>query len=212
MSDWCRSPPFSPARSLGGAFGHRGILDDVSIFSVAISLSSETLSVEELTALAGVSPSRSHVKGDRRTPRSRVHPSNYWSKDSGVELDSWTLAPHWPAIAPVLESLASTDRTGVEAHLAIGTSARGMGFAFDLEPHQVELLSRAGCGVWIDSYDADPDENDRPDDYPYPVGGTLRPPGRLRRLRRRVNLTLRHMNLFGKVHRHRRKVVSGSTA
>ena len=148
----------------------------MSIFSVAVSLHSETRSADELTALAGTEPTNSHTKGDRRSqrlPTDKVYEQNVWTKSSGVELDTWTLEPHWPTIAPVLESLATHDMSGVQVSLSIGTNARGSGFAFDLDPGQIDLLSRAGCGVWIDSYPPNPDPDDRPADYPYPAGGTL---------------------------------------
>jgi hypothetical protein len=161
-----------------------------------------------LAALAGAEATRSHSRGDRRSPRlppTTVRTDNYWTRDSGIKLDTWTLEPHWPTIAPILESLASGDRTDVRARLSIGTNARGMGYAFNLEPHHIELLDRAGCGVWIDSYEANLDTDDLPDDYPFPVGGTLHPPGRWRRLRRQLNLAIRNANPFGKVRKHVRK-------
>lgn len=187
----------------------------MSIFSVAVSLSSESRSVAELTALAGSEATRSHGRGDRRSPRlppSKVHADNYWTRQSGIKVDTWTLEPHWPTIAPILESLASGDRTDVRAQLSIGTNARGSGYAFNLEPHHIELLERAGCGVWIDSYEPNLDTDDRPDDYPFPVGGTLRPPGPWRRVRRRLNLGIRNLNPFGKVRKHARKVPHATAA
>jgi hypothetical protein len=173
-----------------------------------VALSSDVRSVEDLTVFAGTEPTTSRRKGDRRSsrlPATKVYEQNSWSKASGVELDTWTLDPHWPTIAPVLESLAAHDMSGVRARLSIGTNARGSGFAFDIGPHQLDLLSRAGCSIWIDSYPPDRDSNDLPDDYPYPVGGTLHPPSGWGRLRRRMNLRIRALNLFGKVNQHSRK-------
>jgi hypothetical protein len=144
----------------------------MSIFSVSISMSSETVSPSELTIYAGDEPTSSHAKGDRistRLPGSKVYANSYWSMDSTVVLDTWTLEPHWPALKPILESIAAkttNDQIGVTR--SIGTNSRGMGFAFDLLPEQIELLARARCGVWIDSYAPNRDRNDRPDDYPYP--------------------------------------------
>jgi hypothetical protein len=138
----------------------------VSIFSVAISLSSETLSLEELSALAGAEPTRSHAKGDRisaRMPETKVRADSFWSRDSGVKRDSSTLDSHWPTIAPILESLASHDLTDVQARLSIGTNARSTGFAFDLLPEHVALLASARCGVWIDSHEPNDDTADLPD-------------------------------------------------
>jgi hypothetical protein len=181
----------------------------VSIFNVAVSLSSDSRSLADLTELAGAEPTRSHSRGDRRSPRlpaTSVFADNYWTRDSEIKLDTWTLGPHWPMIAPILESLASGDLEDVRARLSIGTNARGTGYAFDLKPHQIALLSRAGCGLWIDTYEANLDANDLPDDYPYPVDGTLHPSGRWRRLRRRLNVTIRDANPFGKVRRHARKL------
>lgn len=182
----------------------------MSIFSVSIELYSRTLSLAELTSLAGAEPTRSHVKGRRRSksvPASKVHARTMWSMDSSVELDSWTLKPQWPYIAPVLASLADAERGGdVEAILSIGTSARGLGFAFDLHPEQVALLARAQCGIWIDSYQGNWDRDDLPADYPYPEEGTLLPPHRWRRARTRVYAGFRAWNSLGKVGRRARKI------
>ena len=187
----------------------------MSIFSVSISISSETLSPAELTRYAGAEPTRSHTKGDRisnRLPPSKVYANSYWSKDSTVALDTWTLEPHWAALKPILESIAAiAPNDQIEVALSIGTNSRGMGFAFDLVPEQIELLARARCGVWIDSYAPNRDRNDLPDDYPYPEGGTLLPPTGRKRLRRRLNLMLRQRNPFGKVRHHRQKLPSKPT-
>ena len=81
----------------------------MSIFSVGISLRSGSVTVDELTALAGAEPTRSHSRGDRISPKlpsSATRPNNYWSKRSDIAHDTWTLEPHWPSIAPILEALA----------------------------------------------------------------------------------------------------------
>jgi hypothetical protein len=176
----------------------------VSIFSVSISLWSETLSVDQLSQLAGATPTRSHEKGDpfsKRLPTRRYEWA-YWARDSGVLLDTWTLEPHWPTIAPILERLAASHPDGVLVKLSLGVNARGSGFAFDLEPDKIDLLSQAKCGVWTDTYEANRDREDRPDDYP---GGLM--PGKWRRARSRLNLTLRNANPFGKVRRHQRRLL-----
>jgi hypothetical protein len=184
----------------------------MSIFSVSLDLSSDTLTLEQLTSYAGAQPTRSGAKGERislRLPATKVRINSFWNKDSGVVLDSWTLDPHWPVLAPILESIASKERTDeIEVTLSIGTNARGSGFAFDMAPEHVALLARARCGVWIDSYGANRDREDLPDDYPYPEGGTIHRAGAIKRLRRRLNVELRNAYPFGKVRRHRRKLVA----
>jgi hypothetical protein len=186
----------------------------MSIFSVSVDLTSETLGLEELTDFAGRPPSRGHSKGDRRSkrlPDTKVFEWSVWSLESKVALDSWTLVPHWPTISPVLESIAAQPKNDeVSVTLSIGTNSRAMGYAFDLLPEDVALLARANCGVWIDSYAPNRDHEDRPDDYPYPEGGTLLPPGPVRRLRRRMNLAIRTINPLGKVRRHKQKSATRS--
>lgn len=186
----------------------------MSIFSVSLSLRSETLSLEDLTVYAGSEPTRSHKRGDRISPRmpaTKVRRESLWMVDSGVALDSWTLEAHWLVLESILATIATRPNPGVAATLSIGTNARGSGFAFDVSLEQVALLARAECGLWIDSYEANRDREDRPDDYPYPDGGTLRRPNLLRRLRRRVNLLIRTVNPFGKVRKHRNKTQVNST-
>lgn len=176
---------------------------------MSIRLWSETLPLAALIDLGGVNPSRSHDRGDRisiRLPKTRVFDFSYWSKDSDITVDTWTLGPHWVSIAPILERLATRDHDGVIAMLTLGVNARGSGFKFDLEPEQVELLSRAGCGVSTDAYEANRERSDLPNDYPFPEGGTLHPPRGWKRTRRRLNLAVRNLNPFGKVKRHRRKL------
>lgn len=182
----------------------------MSIFSVAVTLRSATQSVEQLSALAGTEPTRAHSKGELVYSRAAAHnvwTENYWSSRSGVVEDTWTIAPHWAFISPILETLALQDRGDADVGLSIGTNSRGMGFAFDLEPDQIALLARAGCGVWIDSYEANRDREDLPDDYPFPETGSRSVPRRLMRLRRRLNLAVRNANPFGKVRRHRVKSI-----
>lgn len=133
---------------------------------MALCLSSETRSVAELTALAGVEPTRTHAKGDPRG--SGVQKVNFWRKQSEVDGESWTLEPHWPSLVPIIETLASRDRSNVHVWMSIGTRARDSGYAFDLLAEHVTLLSTADCGVWVDSYPPHDDPDDRPPDYPYP--------------------------------------------
>ena len=116
-------------------------------------------------------------------------------------MDTWTLDPHWPTIAPILERLAEQHREDLTVELALGVNARGSGFAFDMEPDKIDLLARARCGVWTDTYESNRDRADRPDDYP--ANPT---PGSWRRARNRINLTLRNVNPFGKVKRHQRRL------
>jgi hypothetical protein len=85
-------------------------------------------------------------------PATKVREHTYWHRTSGVQAESDTLDPHWPTIAPILNSIASHDLSDVLARLLIATNARNMGFAFDLLRAHVALLARARCGVWIDSY------------------------------------------------------------
>lgn len=183
--------------------------DGVSIFSVSLSLSSETLTLVELTAIAGEQPTDSHIKGTRkslRMPASRVYEDTHWGKDSGIALDTWTLEPHWPMIEPVLLSLSSHDLEDVEVTLSIGINSRSMGFAFQFPVEYLALLSSARCSVSIDSYEANRNTDDLPDDYPYATGGTLLPPRLWRRARRRLNWALRAVNPWGKVRRHSARV------
>ena len=180
----------------------------MSIFSVSIGLWSETLSVAQLTQLAGAAPTRSHEKGDpfsTRTPTRRRHESSYWTRGSGVFVDTWTLDPHWSTIAPILDRLAGQDLTEVTVGLSLGVNARGTGFAFDLETEKIELLSRAKCGLWIDTYESNRDRADLPDDYPVDMRRS-----RWRRVRSRMNLVLRQLNPFGKVNRHQYRLRAGS--
>lgn len=177
----------------------------MSIFSVSLSLRSETLTLVELTAMAGEPPTDSHVKGTRTSswmPASHVYEVTSWRKRSGVALDTWTLDPHWPTIEPVLQSLALHDLQEVEVTLSLGINSRSMGFAFDFPIEYLALLSNARCSIWIDSYNANRDAHDLPDDYPFPIGGTLLPPIGWRRARRRLNRALRAINPWGKVRRH----------
>ena len=105
----------------------------MSIFSVGVTLRTTTLSLDDLTRLAGVQPTRSHTKGERlskRLPADRVRTDTYWSKKSDVNEDTWTLDPHWSRIAPVLETLASKDLSGVTVTLSIGMNSRAPGFSF----------------------------------------------------------------------------------
>lgn len=186
----------------------------VSIFHVSIALWSDTLSLRALIDLAGLDPTHSHDIGDRisaRMPAARVFEFSYWSKDSDVDVDTWTLAPHWPSIAPILERLATRDHDDVIAKLSLGVNARGTGFTFDLEPEQVDLLSRARCGVSTDTYEANRERADLPDDYPFPEGGSLHRPRGWKRVRRRFNLAVRNLNPFGKVRRHQQKISTFDT-
>jgi hypothetical protein len=85
------------------------------------------------------------------------------------------------------------------AKLSIGTNERGSGFSFDIEPEKLALLTRAGCGIWVDTYQGNQTESDLPDDYPFPAGGTLSAPRGFPRARRSVNQELRKFNPFGKM-------------
>jgi hypothetical protein len=197
---------------LQGGLGWRPALHDtefVSIFSVAVSLRSTTHSVEHLTRLAGIEPTRSYSKGDpiskRRPSPDSVRKQNYWNRRSDVQHDTWTLAPHWPTIAPVLESLAEQDLSDVQVQLSIGTHSRGFGFAFDIEQEHLGLMSRASCGIWIDSYPPVRDSSERPDDYPYSENSTIRPANSLRKFRTKINHSLRELNPIGRIRRHRGK-------
>jgi hypothetical protein len=130
----------------------------VTIFNVSLEITSATLSIDELTAIAGMSPTDFHAKGDPVSPMpgAKVRVLNFWSLDSGVDHDTRDLAPHWPVLRPVLEELASIERrSDIEVSLSIGVTAYGTGFAFDLVPADVALLARAGCGIWTDTYNAD---------------------------------------------------------
>lgn len=181
----------------------------MSIFSVSISLRSETLTVNQLSELAGAPPTRSHQKGDpfsTRTPTRGRHEDSFWKRGSGVFVETWTLEPHWPTIAPILERLAAQNLDDVTVGLALGVNARGMGFAFDIEPEKIELLSRARCGVWTDTYESNRDRGDRPDDYPVDLA-----PSNWRRARSRLNLAIRKANPFGKVKRHQRRLIARQT-
>lgn len=187
----------------------------MSIFSVSLTISSGTLTPEELSSYAGSEPTDAHGKGDSvslRLPETNVRPDSYWSKSSGVALDTWTIEPHWRVLAPILEFIASQPANDdLEVTLSIGTNSRSTGFAFDIVPDQMALLTRARCGVWIDSYEANRDHEEMPDDYPYPENGPLHAPGLIRRMRRRLNLELRNINPFGKVRRHRHKLATNTT-
>ena len=103
-------------------------------------------------------------------PADKVHSGNAWHMRSAVAGDTWTLEPHWPSIAPILESFALHDLGDARATLSIATNSRASGFAFDLEAEQISLLARAKCGVWIDSYEPLDDPDELPDDYPFPKG------------------------------------------
>lgn len=178
---------------------------EMSIFSVSLSLWSQTLSVTELTAFAGVQPSEFHEKGELRSPGrqdGRVHTESMWDLQSTARHDTWTMEPHWATIAPVLESLASQDGGDFQKRLSIGTNARSLGYAFDLYPEQIELLARARCGVWIDTYNGNWDRDDLPPDYPF----AGREPSRLRLARSRASAWLRTANPLSKARHHRSKV------
>jgi hypothetical protein len=184
--------------------------EPVSIFSVGIKIWSESLTVDEISALAGTQPTRSHAKGERlslRLPATKVWPGTLWVHEKAIRHDTWTLDPHWPFIALILESLATHDRGDLHVTLSIGTNARPSGYAFDIEPDKMALLASAGCGVWIDTYQGNWIQSDRPDDYPFE--GTSLALGALGRARRRFNERVRAINPFGKVRRHGTKSGAG---
>jgi hypothetical protein len=177
--------------------------EPVSIFSVGLKIWSETLSVEEISALAGQEPTRSHSKGERLSLRLRatkVWPGTLWVQEKAIRHDTWTLDPHWPFIAPILESLAAHHRDDLQVTLSIGTNARPSGYSFDIEPDKMALLASAGCGVWIDTYQGNWIQSDRPDDYPFE--GTSLALGPLGKARRAFNWGVRTINPFGKMRRH----------
>jgi hypothetical protein len=178
----------------------------VSIFSVGLKIWSESLTVGEISALAGTEPTRSHTKGERRSlrsPATKVWPGTLWVHEKAVHHDTWTLDPHWPFIAPILESLAAHDRGDLNVILSVGTNARPSGYSFDIEPDKMALLASAGCGLWIDSYQGNWIQSDRPDDYPFE--GTSLALGALGRARRAFNRGVRTINPFGKMRQHSSK-------
>ena len=75
----------------------------------SLRISSNIISVEEITNIIGLSPTRFHIKGElmsKRNPKSQKHGSNLWILDSGLP-DSNDIEKHLNKLGSLIESKLS---------------------------------------------------------------------------------------------------------
>lgn len=157
-----RPPPLRPAGAPPGTVWFGGHLE---WFSVALTITGESLDPAEVTRILGVQPTRSYAKGDpvhRTDGPVAYRRSGHWARaQKRDDTDEWDVEEVIKAViadftAP--EEAWSRLPSDAAARLWLGLELTGRNQGLSLEPEVAAWLARRGIRLELDIYrDAAPD-------------------------------------------------------
>lgn len=133
----------------------------MSIDSVGLRLQSKAIDGRGLEALAGRPASRVVERGAPVSSRQPDGPAHQVSSAVFEQAGEWeSLGEYVEALGPLLDRVRDASlRTGdVRADLTVAVSARGLGYVVSLDPAHLAALAAAKCGVLVDCYSPDGEE------------------------------------------------------